>query len=451
MAVGAAGLQSAYADQPTDIISPKFWNISATLRGFYDDNYTVTSEKRGSAGVEFNPSISINVPLKQTDFGVRYNYGLYYYQQREDLGVDPIDQTHQVDFWLDHSFNERVKANVTDTFAVGQEPELLNPDPAKADTPLRIEGNNIANHGSIKVNTEWTRLFSTAFTYNNGFFDYENSGATVNDLIPAGSYYQNSKNGSFQGPSALGNAPGASSAGILDRIEQSVSLDLQWTLQPETVAFIGYSFSWVNYTGNEPISAFLEVLPNKYFIYHSSDRDNCSHYGYLGITHQFTPNLSTAIRGGAAYTDSYNDPLFPSTSWTPYADISANYTYLPGSYVQIGFTHDISTSDQVNPDASGHITQYAESSVVYADINHRFTKKLIGSVIGRCQYSTFDGGAASTGSETSYGLGLNLHYEINQHFGVDAGYNYDKLTSGSVVTDGSSERNRVYLGLMASY
>jgi hypothetical protein len=436
MAIGATSFQ-AYAEQPTDIIPAKFWNVSGTLRGFYDDNYNVGANKKGSAGFEVSPSVSVNVPLQQTDFGMRYTYGAYYYQQRQDLNLDPFDQTHQLDFWLDHSFNERWKANVNDSFVVGQEPDLLQNNPTTGEaSQIRVNGNNIANHGNFKLDTDWTRLFSTSLYYNNSLYDYEQDGATVADLFPT---------------TEGGTGIGASRAGILNRVEQKVGMDFQWHLQPETTAFVGYALGLDNYTAGEPI-AFYQINPKQYYIYNSDYRDNYSHYGYVGVSHQFTPNLTATVRGGASYTDNYNNIFTSNNSVSPYAEVSASYTYLPGSYVQIGFTHDINSTDQVTPNpTTGSMTDYAESSVGYLSVNHRITKKLMGSIIGRCQYSTYEGGLANNETSTDYGLGFNLHYDINQHFGLDAGYNYDHLTSDQNVSDGSYERNRVYIGLMASY
>ena len=70
-------------------------------------------------------------------------------------------------------------------------------------------------------------------------------------------------------------------------------------------------------------------------------------------------------------------------------------------------------------------------------------------MIGRVQYSVFQGGQANNGSEVDYSLGINLNYLINRHFSVDAGYNYDDLVSD--VAGDAYSRNRVYLGLMANY
>ena len=413
-AVSAAGFETVFAAAP-DALSPKDWNVSGTLRGFYDDNYAVGGNQKGSFGFEVSPTISLNVPLQQTEFGLRYTYGLFYYQQRQDSNVDPIDQTHQMELWLDHAFNERWRANASDSFAIGQEPELL--DPNNRAVPYRIKGDNMANHANFTLNTEWTRLFSTALHYGNNFYDYQNSG---------------------------GNAIVPSYAGILNRVEQNVSLDFQWTIQPETMAFIGYNFSLVNYTGGEQIA----VDPFSPLPYMSDSRDLMSHTAYVGVNHQFTANLSGMVKGGVTYTDSYNDPR-NSTSLSPYADLSVSYTYIPGSYVQVGLTHQINATDVVSPGLNGSLTQNQESTVFYADINHRFTPKLLGTVIGRFSSSTFNGGAYNNSSDEAYGLGINLNYQINRHFSADLGYNYDNLVSG--ISGRSYDRNRVYIGLIAKY
>ena len=468
-AVGAAGLQSACA-AALDIISPKSWNVSASLRGFYDDNYNISGSKNGSFGVEFTPSISFNVPLQQTDIGLRYTYGLYYYQDRDSLGLNPFDQTHQVDAWLDHSFNERWKINLTDNFAVGQEPELIGPtSPVTPNGQVyRIAGDNIANHANITLSTEWTRQFSTSLHYGNGLYDYSNSGNSLTGL-PFAPPYSPVPPFLFSKPGTAGwqalTSP-ASNAGLINRVEQSAGLDLQWHFQPETMGFIGYNFSWVNYTGNEPIGVFNYlhsgvVLPipghpillsgdPRSIVYMSNSRDSMSHYGYVGVQHSFTANLSGVARGGVSYTDSYNDPLQTSTSLSPYADLSASYTYLPGCYVQLGFTHDINATDVASVDANtGSLTQYQESSVVYASINHHFNPKLVCAVIGRCQYSTYQGGPNSSVSDTDYNLGVNLNYQFTHHVSGEMGYNFDDLVSG--INGRSYERNRFYIGLGVNY
>lgn len=435
VAIGAAAMESS--SMADDVTGPKYWSVGATLRGFYDDNYSINGANKGSFGVELLPTVSAHVPLRQTDLGLRYTYGAYWYQDRQISHVNAWDQTHDLDLWVDHAFNERWRGRVEDTFTVGQEPELLNPNPVSGvATPYRVSGNNIANHGNLTLNTDWTRQFSTTLSYQNAFFDYDNSGTKV---VPG-----------FPDTLMTGPVGGPSLAGILNRDEENAALDLKWHLQPETTAFVGYAFTWEDYTGNEPIAVFFPyTLATPNFIYYSKDRNYYEHTIYLGLEEEFTPNLSADIKAGASYADSYADPLFPSTSWNPYADLSASYTYLPGCYVQLGFSHDISATDQVAPDSTGHITQYAEDSVVYLDINHKITQKLLATAIGRVQYSTYHDGAVGNLDTTDYGLGLNLTYQFNPHLSADLGYNYDDVESG--IAGYSYTRNRVYLGLTATY
>jgi Putative beta-barrel porin 2 len=423
VAAGTVGLQAEYApDLNTPMQTSKIWSVSASLRGFYDDNYNTapsgSPNDRGSYGFEVSPSLSLNVPLQQTELGARYVYGLYYYQDRDHLGQNPVDQTHQLDLWVDHAFTERWQTKLEDTFIVSQEPQLTSSgDPY----PYRTKGNNIQNVANISLHTDWTRLLSTDLGYRNSFYDYENSG---------------------------GNASDPSLAGLLNRDENLVSLNFNWQVQPETKAFIGYQFGQVSYTGNEQISAW----PSPAFplvSYDSSDRDNLSHYVYVGVEHRFLQNLSLDVKAGGQYTDEYNAPGGSQTSFNPYADLSVIYTYAEGSYVQAGFTQSQNATDITAPDSSGHIAEYQNSSVLYASVNHRITPKLLGSVIGHWQYSEIKGGAYDGDSDTFYDLGVNLTYNITPHFSAEVGYNFDHLDSGS--SDPSYDRNRGYIGVTATY
>jgi hypothetical protein len=78
-AVGAASGSALHAQSMESGATPKMWNVAATLRGFYDDNYAVANNKKGSFGFEFTPTVSANVDLKKTDIGIRYAFGMYYY------------------------------------------------------------------------------------------------------------------------------------------------------------------------------------------------------------------------------------------------------------------------------------------------------------------------------------------------------------------------------------
>ncbi|MGH7951665.1 MAG: outer membrane beta-barrel protein [Limisphaerales bacterium] len=422
-AVGTAGLHAAYAPDIGTMNATKMWSVAGTLRGFYDDNYVTSSKARSSYGFEVSPSFNVDVPLQQTEIGLRYAYGLYYYQDRDQRGQNPIDQTHEADLWLDHAFTERWQTRLEDSFRVGQEPQLLTGSGATA-VPYRLEGDNIANNANVSLHTDWTRLFSTELTYQNGYYDYSESGTTEFDLLS-------------------GRAP--SYAGLLNRDENSIALDGQWHMEPTMMFLVGYKYEQVNYLGDEPI-AFSALYPSGFAF--SKDRDNRSQIGYVGTQWDILPNLSLAGKVGAQYTEDYNEPSSPST-FAPYVTSSLTYTYLPGDYVQIGFNQARNATDVYAPNAKGQVTLDQESSLVYASINHKITPKLLGTLIGQLQYSTFNGGLYNNDAETLYSLGLNLSYTFTPHLSADAGYNYDDLTSD--IGGRGYSRNRVYIGLTAAY
>lgn len=423
MGLAAASLASVQLTQ-ADGVDSRVWSASASLRGFYDDNFTTSTgnAKQGSYGLEFSPSVSASVPLRQTDIGIRYTYGLYYYEQRDHLGENAVDQTHQVDLWVDHAFSETWHGKVQDTFVVGQEPQLLS----NSGTLARVNGNNIANNGSLDLKTDWTQELGTEIGYQNHFYDYDQSGFT-----PAG----------------------ASLAGLLNRDENDANINLNWYLTPHTVVYVGYQIGLVDYTGNEVIgTAFTAADPFGVDVY-SKSRNNISHYGYVGVGTDLLSNLRFEGKAGVQYVDYYNSDyggLSTTTEVSPYVDISATYTYLPGSYVQLGFTQNRNSIDFANFSSDGRVTQDAESSTLYATINHQITSKLLASLIGQWQRSSFNGGLSDSQDSTYYSLGLNLSYSITKHFGVDAGYNYDKLDSNAVGYY-HYDRNRVYIGVNASY
>lgn len=429
-AIGAASVHAdTYAPDVTAMDASKIWSVSGTLRGFYDDNYTTAhndaSGKRASWGFEFTPSLSILVPLQQTELGLRYTYGLYYYQDRENIGANPIDQSHEADLWIDHAFTERWEGKVQDSLTLSQEPSL---NATGNNLPYRVEGNNINNLGSVSVHTEWSMLFSTDLSYQNNFISYQNHGGT---------------------------AASPSLAGFLDQDDHSIFLNLNYEFRPDLKFLVGYEFILNKYTANEPIGAAGLTTFN------SSSLDSYSHLVYVGGTYAATENLSATVEAGFQYTDNNDLPSGDSQSQSqvqPYAQVAVTYTYLPGDYVQAGFTQSENSSDTPDPGSNGSLTTYQESSVLYGSINHQITPFLLGSLTGRWQHSVYNGGADDGGSQTQYSLGVNLSYTISPHVSAEIGYNFDYVTAGGNFSSASGNsplpsyaRNREYIGITASY
>lgn len=422
-ALSVVSLQAANTTGLTATEQAKPWSVSLSLRGFYDDNYATINAHRSdgvrpddSFGVDVSPSFSLNFPMDQTLFSAGYTYGMKYYEGR---GMDasghrnPIDQSHQAYAKLIHDFTEDYKLDVSDTFVVAQEAELLT-QANQAGVPLtnlmRANGNNIHNTGAINLNGQITRQLGFLAGYSNNLYEYDD---------PA---YQ----------------------ALLNRMEHMITLNLRWQLQPETVGILGYQFGLVDQTSKKPLPVI--GLPPEV-------RNSRSHYFYVGADHTFNPQFTGSVRVGMQYTEYPNagearasGVNFENSNLSPYADANITYNYLPGSTAQLGVKHTRVQTDMLALDQ--------EATTMYAAINHKITAKLTASLIGQYQIGTLN--ELQTGSGPSNGyvenyflLGANLGYQINQYLKAEAGYNFDRVDSD--VQERSFSRNRIYLGLRASY
>lgn len=418
VAFGAASLhaQNAAAPQLTSIQSTKPWSVSASLRGFYDDNYVTRPSHsptglnaRDSFGFEVSPSLSFNWVLPQTYIGLSYVYALRYYEDREK---NTADHTHQADLKLSHAFTERYKLDVTDSFAAAQEPELLAKPGGGIPVPIRVEGNNIRNTIDANLNAGLTEQLGTKIGYSNTIYDYEKTGI-------------------------------GSLSALLDRTEHLGTIDLRWQAIPSTVGILGYQYGVTQYDKNQILG--LAITPGGVVAIHSNVRDSSAHYIYGGVDHSFNPQLNSSIRVGAQITDYDN---VDDSQVNPYADASLTWTYNPGSYVQLGVRHTRMATDIAFISATTP-TLDQEATTFYSTINHKLTPKLNANVVAQFQHGTFEAGGADQKSEDLFLVGLNLAYEINKFVTAEVGYNYDRLDSD--LSDRGFTRNIVYLGIRATY
>lgn len=410
VAISAASLQAAYAPNLSSIETSKPWAISATLRGFYDDNYNSISKstglKRDSFGVELSPSVSINIPMDQTYFGASYTYSLRWYEARPN---NSADHTHQFSMKLDHAFSERYKVEVSDSFVIAQEPEIVD---QAIRTTYRSNGDVIRNRATIDFIAQMTQLLGLRVGYANNFYDYAEKGV-------------------------------GSLSALLDRMEHTAYIESRYQITPATVGKLGYRFTLTDYNSNES----LLPVPVGDPIISPELRNSRSHSIYVGVDHNFNSQLNASANVGVQIREYYN--ANPShTDLSPYADASLTYAYNPGSYVQAGVRHDRAATDIIGANAA-NLTLDQEATAVYASITHRITAKLTGSLLGQYQHATFDGGAANNQSEDFLVVGANLGYRINAHLLAEVGYNYDNLNSESLFR--SFARNRAYIGIRATY
>src|SRR5687767_8043545 len=145
VAVSTAGLQAA-APGLSPMESTKPWSISATLRGFYDDNYTAIHKdaEEESFGIELRPAVALNIPLDQTLLGASYVYSMRWYEAREN---NSADHTHEVTLFANHRFSERYGLDVRNAFIYSQEPTQVD-DEGPVTTFLRTDADAFRNRAN---------------------------------------------------------------------------------------------------------------------------------------------------------------------------------------------------------------------------------------------------------------------------------------------------------------
>ena len=418
VAVGATGLQADLLPGLTTE-SGKPWTVSATLRGFYDDNINTfpndqpmpAGYHRGSYGVEVSPDLEFNFPMEQTSISFGYIYSYKYYQNKL-LGSTGHDaNTQDAHAALTHAFSERYTLTLKDSFVIGQEPDFLRAGNTFT-TFQRYSGNNLRNLGLIDFTAQLTPEFGLDIGYANTFLAYSDDTPTVD------------ANGNFV----------PSNAGLLNELDNVVHLDGRYQIQPQTIGVLGGQFRWTDYTRNQVIGFYPSGAPVM-----SDTRNARSYYGYLGVDHNFQPDLTGSIRAGGRYTDYYNDPANQNAA-SPYAMASLKYTYAPESYLVIA-------RNLTNLQA-GQINVSAQAGTIFASVVHRIMPKLYGSIQGQYQNTRYIGGTIDGQGANFYLVGLNLRYQFTPNFSAEAGYNYDNLNSNVY---GSYDRNRVYIGITGSY
>jgi hypothetical protein len=425
VAVGASGLQAGLLPGMT-AESGKPFTLSATLRGFYDDNVSTVPNgaalppgyKRYSAGFEISPSIEFNFPLEQTTLSLGYVFDFKYYENKPVNNTGNYDMSHDFHGAINHAFSERYNLSIRDGFVIGQEPDLLRAGNTYT-TFQRYSGNNIRNFGSIDFSAQLTPEFGLDLGYANTLYMY------ADDT-----------------PTSVTGTP--SNAALLNENDNVVHLDGRYTLQPQTIGIVGFQFRDTLYTGDQPIGIYNTGE------YEMSDARNARmYYGYLGLDHTFRPDLTGSIRGGGFYTEYYNS-LANQNQVSPYASLSLKYTYLPESSIQVGGSYDYnpsSASAGVNQ-SNNEINTSTMAGTIFAAVSHRIMPKLYGGLMAQYQNSIYKGGTIDGKSAQYYVVGLNLRYQFTPNFSAEAGYNYDNVFDQ---VQGHFDRNRVYVGITGSY
>jgi len=397
------------------------FTLSGTVRGFYDDNINTSPDrsKEESFGFQVVPAVHLNLPFEQTFLSLGYIYTLSWYDKR-----DPdIDQAHEISAKFRHQFSPRHQISVDDSFVITSEPTVTDRSSGIITTPLRTKGSVYHNYGSVGYVMGLTRTLSLSLGYANHWYDYTSDGDY-------------------------------SRSALLDRMEHLLRADLEHQFNPKLVGIVGYSFGFTSFDGDDlifegiaddPATLVDESRP----ALKSDARDSRSHYAYIGADYDITAKLRTSARVGAQYSE-YPDA--DESSANPYADISLSYRIRTSTSLEAGVRHARNATDVAAVDPrNGRPTFDAETTALYAQLNHQITRQLAGSLIGQYQYSVFNDGINDDESEYLWLFGANVSYSFNRHWSAEVGYNYDQLVSDVRSGGRSYDRNRVYVGVTARY
>ena len=409
----------------------KPWSISASLRGFYDDNYATAPDWReaDSWGFEVSPSAALNLIRDQTALGLNYVYSMRWFQDRDDNGMSSADHAHQVNAKLSHAFTPRFKLDLSDSFVYAQEPELIATDRGLFEGFLRGDGDVIRNHALGSFSAGLTENLTLVLGYANEFYDYDEEGLN-------------------------------SRSALLDRMEHRGTVNLRAVVLPKTVIVGGYQYEVVDYRSDHAIGApGIPALQ-----YAADERNSTSHYFYGGVDQGVTSTLNVSLRAGAQYTK-YDDleqievlnPDIDDNTWSPYVDANATWVYAPGSYAQLGVRHQLAQSDVGFIQTANALSPNldAEATSVYGSVSHRIFGAFIASAVASYQHSNYETEGVGEHADDYFLAGINLTYELNKFLALEAGYNFDYLDSelddNTAQDFRSFKRNRVYVGVRGTY
>ena len=388
-AFSVVGLQAADAG--------KVWEVTASLRGFYDDNYTTSPEAlaQESWGIEVSPGFNLTIGEgTDLEFSAGYAFGMRYYEDRNDE-----DYGHELGISLNKAFSDTSVLLLSDSLVVAQEPEILN-----GGAVHRLEGNHLRNTLSASYRQVLAGNILGELGYGNSIFDYEEA------------YH----------------------SALLDRSHNQVNLDVIYDME-QTEYFVGYKFASTDFDGGELKVPGLD--------FKSDARDNDSHYGYVGVRHQLNKEFVASAQVGAQYVDYYNfdlmPGLIPEDETSPYVSAAMEWGYAEGSQLVAGLSlvrgaTDLQAADQ-------------EISAVYAQLLHKVTARVHGTLTARYQDAEISGGTERVDGKTEslMLLGASLTYAIADNIWTELAYNYDELDSD--IPHRSFERNYVSIGIGTSY
>ncbi len=403
VAISAFALQSGVAQENNG--TP--FRASLKVGAFYDDNIASTPANapiavQDSYGFLVRPTVGYLLKQDQLTLDASYSYGMKYYEDRSNSA----DHTHEFNTQISYDISPKYTVTFEDTFVSAQEAELL--DPSSTFTS-RSNGNNFRNVAELGAQITLTRLIGLDTSYQNSFFEYEDQGT-------------------------------ASRSALLDRNEHLFRMDGRWQQSEKTVFVAGGRFR-VRDQRSDDLLAVGGLSADA--------RDSRSYFGYLGVDHAFSSQLTGIARLGAEFVEypnlvgigGVNDEV------GPFAEGSLIYEYMKDSTVSLGLRHQTIQTDVAG---AGAPTTDASATSSFLDWEHAVTARFRTGVKGALQASSFNGGASAGSDELFFSSGVRAEYDvIIDRVTAEFGYYFDRLDSD--LGGRSFSRNRVTLGVTAGF
>ena len=415
--LGAAVLPAAESVLVSTNDAPKSWSVSATVGGFYDDNVATQPNsyggKKDNGGFVVSPGGSFKKDWGRTLLDLDLVYGYRYYTEGSFFGKEH-DETWNLGLLFDHKFNEHWRIRVKDSFVASNEPDDID---NSISTPLRGDYYGQHNHGQVSILTQFSENFGTEFCFDTHFYHYRQPGV----------------------PDA------GSTAALLNRLEHYPFLDLRARLSENVIGLVGYQLGCLDNYGQDSLFA---GVPGSGIT--GNTRDTYSHYFYGGVDVAVNSQFTLQGKLGLHYTHWDNVPN--TTDLMPYVNLSGTYQFCPKTSVRFGVKYDRAATDIIGNNWNT-LTLDQAYLLVQAKLAHQLCSKVTGNLSGQYHWSVLHGnpGSADGQSENFYSIGAGVDYEFARHWTALASYHFDLLNSGVTSVDRSFDRNRVELGVRATF
>ena len=374
--------------------------------GDFSENVPLTFDVRLSGGyddIKYNSSSSgqpnLNSGFIEGGIGVAYSdnslplqYKIYgdvgaLHYFENEPGLQDIYYNTRLGFEVAYSVSRRLK--ISDNFYFAYEAE---PDYGVGVSVGTFSGQYLYGYNNLNVAYAWTERFSTTTSYTIDGIDYTNDPTIANSE---------------------------------NHLEQIIAQQVSYALSRTTNLTAEYRFSMIRYSNG--------VVSNT-----TSNPDYVSHYAMIGVNQAWSPRLSASLSVGAQFYESNREDKVG-----PAAEASVDYKLSRKSsirwYAQAGY----------DPTLLG---DYAANYAFHTGItgSYRITDTFAVNAGIHYVYSMYDGYQDLGGfHENELDLTAGFTYNILKNLSVDANYSY--TTISSELDSQSYERNRVNVGLNATF